>query len=60
VVLGVEDARRVVRALEVGPEADEVVRLVAQHGAEGHAAEEVRAHLHPLEEVRHAVDCSRW
>ena len=55
VVLGVEDARGVVGALEVGAEPDEVVGLVAQHRAERHAAEQVRAHLHPVEELRHAA-----
>ena len=51
VILDVEDARRVVGALEVRAEADEVIGLVAQHRAEGHAAEQVRAHLHPVEEL---------
>ena len=59
VVLGVGDARGVVRPLDVGAEADEVVRLVAQHRAEGHAAEEVRAHLHPVQELDTPTVCIR-
>ena len=50
VVLHVQDPCRVVGAFDVRPKPDEVIRLVAQHGAEGHTPEEVRAHLHPVEE----------
>jgi hypothetical protein len=41
VVFHVEDARRVVGPFQEGAEADEVHRLVLQHGAERDAARQV-------------------
>ena len=49
--LDVEQARRVVGALEEGADAQEVQRLVHQHRADGDAAALVRAELDPFEEV---------
>jgi hypothetical protein len=46
-----EDARGAVGALEEGADAREVKGLVAQHGADGDAAGEVRALLDPLDEL---------
>jgi hypothetical protein len=50
--LHVEQARGVVGALEEGADAQEVQRLVLQHGAHGDAAAQVRAELDPLEQRR--------
>ena len=52
VELHVEQARRVVGALEEGADAQEVERLVLQHRADGDAARQVRAELDPFEELR--------
>ena len=51
VIFHVEDARGVVGALDEGAEADEAEGVVMQHGAEHDAAEEMRALLHPIEEI---------
>src|SRR6266436_1962619 len=51
VILHVEDARGVVGALEESAQAREVERLAAHDGAIGDAAEEMRALLHPVEEL---------
>ena len=51
VIFDVEDARGVVGALDEGAEADEAEGVVMQHGAEHDAAEEMRALLHPIEEI---------
>src|SRR5665648_176042 len=50
-VFHIENARGVVGALDEGAEPDEAEAVVVQHGAEHHAAEQVRALLHPVEEV---------
>ena len=50
-ILHVEDARGVVGALDEGAEADEAEGVVMQHGAKHDAAEEMRALLHPVEEI---------
>ena len=54
VVLDVQDARCIVPSLDVRPEADEMVGFVAEHGPESDAAEQVRAHLDPIQEPGHA------
>ena len=46
-----ENPRGAVGALEKGADAREVKRLVAQHGADGDAAREMRALLHPFDEL---------
>src|SRR5262245_21951731 len=51
VVFDVENTRGVVGALGAGAESDEAKGVVVQHGAENHAAEEMRALFHPIEEV---------
>ena len=51
VIFHVEDARGVVGALDEGAEADEAEGVVMQHGAKHHAAEEMRALFHPIEEI---------
>ena len=55
VVLRIEDPRRVVGPLDMRPETDEMVGLVAEHRPECDAAEQMRAHLHPIEEIREAA-----
>jgi hypothetical protein len=55
VILHVENARGVVSALEQSAEADEVQRIVLEHGAEGHAARHRRAQLDPVEELADAA-----
>ena len=50
-IFDVEDARGVVGALDEGAEPDEAEGVVMQHGAEHHAAEQMRALLHPIEEI---------
>ena len=47
-----ENARGAVGALEEGADAGEVKGFVAQHGADGDAASEVRAFLDPFDEMR--------
>jgi hypothetical protein len=54
VIFDVEDARGVVGALDEGAEPDEAEGIVVQHGAEHDAAEEMRALLHPIEEIAKA------
>ena len=51
VVFHVQDARGVVGALEEGAQAREVERLAAHDGAVGDAAKQMRAVLHPVEEL---------
>ena len=53
--LDVEQARRVVGALEEAADAQEMERLVLQHRADGDAARQVRAELDPLERLARAL-----
>ncbi len=53
--LHVDQPGGVVGALQKGADAQEVIGLVLQHGARGHAAREVRAVFHPLEVLRRVL-----
>jgi hypothetical protein len=50
VVLHVENARGVVTAFKQATEADEMQRIVLEHGPEGHPAGDRRTQLDPVEE----------
>ncbi|OMP13756.1 hypothetical protein COLO4_01012 [Corchorus olitorius] len=53
--LHVEQPGRVIRALQESPQPHELERVIRQHGADLHAARQVRAELHPFKELRWIV-----